>query len=381
MASKKDLRVAWMADIFDELSGVVTDTIELHNQAVKNKILWYPITSYPKELPPFKCFKHIFRVSAGRVYKGTHMYVPDFMEIVIWLKSRGINLIISNTPATIGLTAMAAAAYLRIPWVDIYHTDVDYYLSILSRWYLKPLIRPGLWYVKQYHKRADLIFVRTQEYHDLLVKKGHPPEKLRFYRAGVNLEHFNPKFSKREIWDKYSVDPEKVVVLFVGRITRVKDITYLLDYFRDERPDNAELVMVGHGPDLDEYMGKYGQIENIHFLGKQMGRELQELYASADMYCLPSASETLGKTVLESMASGLAVLVSDQGGPKDYVTEGKEGMIFQAHNYNDFKTKLTEMISDKARLQEMGKESRKSVQPYTDDKLFKSFTDEIVRLI
>jgi len=381
MGAVKDLRVAWLADIFDELSGVVTDTIELHSQAQKSKVPWHPVTCYPKELPPFKCFKHLFKVSAGRVYKGTHVYVPDFMEIVIYLRSKKINLIISNTPATIGLTAMAAARYLGIPWVDIYHTDVEYYLAILSKWYLRPLLRPAMWYVKQYHKRADLIFVRTQKYFDLMVQKGHPPNKIRFYRAGVNLEHFNPKFNRKDIWEKYSVDADKVVVLFVGRITKVKDISYLLDYFKEEEPKNAELVMIGHGPEMEEYLDTYGQIPNIHFLGTQIGRELQELFASADLYVLPSASETLGKTVLEAMSSGVPVLVSSQGGPKDYVTEGESGRVFEAGNYGAFKDAFKALVADKSQLAGMGEAARQAILPYTDDKLFKDFSRHIAELI
>lgn len=376
------LRVAWMADVFDEVSGVMTDTIELYELAKKHQIEWYPITTYGKQLYPFKEFKPLLRLPTGSFYKDTSIFVPDFFEVISFLRQKRINVIVSNTPAAMGLIAMSTAAYLDLPWVDIYHTDIDFYAETLSTGMLKPVInRTGLFFVKQYQKRAESIFVRTQDFYDLMLKKGHSADKLKFYPAGVNAENFHPQYNDKSIWDEYNIDPQKTIAIFVGRITKVKDITYVLNAFREQKYKDAELVLVGDGPEHDEYEKEYGDLANIHFLGIKTGEDLRKIYASADLYVLPSASETLGKTVLESMASGTPVLVSDAGGPKDYVTDKVNGRIFEAGNYASFLSTLNEMLKDKESLARMGEKSRDSVLNHTDVALFKRLLADLFSLV
>lgn len=381
MTDPSQLRVAWFADIFDEVSGVITDTEEMYELAREQKIFWQPVTTYPKPLYPFHCFPHIIKIPTGKFYKDSYNYVPTFARVTQYLRKQKINLVVSNTPGMMGMAAMAAAEYLRLPWVDIYHTDVDFYMDVLSGGLLKPVInRAALMVLKQYQKMADLIFVRTQEYYDLQIKKGHPSKKLRFYPAGVNVDHWNPKYSDRQIWKRYGLNPEEKIVLFVGRITKVKDIHFLLDYFKDQTPQNSKLVLVGGGPELNQYKEQYESSSNITFLGIRRGLELQEIYSSADLYVLPSASETLGKTVLEAMASGTPVLVSDKGGPKDYVQQDESGSIFKAYDYESFSGRINHLLSN-CNLEEMGKKARENSFKNTDKDLFEKFTNDIAELL
>lgn len=377
----KKLRVAWVADIFDEVSGIITDTEEMYALAQEHNYFWQPVTTYKKKLPPFHIFDPILPIPTGSFYKGTSMYVPDFLRVVQFFRANKMNLLISNTPGVMGMLAMAAARYLSIPWVDIYHTDVDYYLNDLGSRLIKPVVKnPALFFLKQYQKRADLIFVRTKEFYDLMVKKGHDERKLRYYPAGVNARYWNPENVDRTIFTQYGIDPEMAVIIFVGRITKVKDIEYLLQYFSQEKPANAVCAIIGGGPEKAIYEKKFAS-DNIKFLGVQRGVQLQKLYASADLYVLPSASETLGKTVLEAMASGTGVVVSDKGGPKDYVMHEKNGLVFKAHDYIAFKKTMDSVLSDRGALTILGKNARESISSHTDEKLFESFTTHIGKLV
>ncbi len=377
-----DLRVAWMADIFDEVSGVITDTIEFYEMAQKKGIPWYPVSTYNKDLYPFYNFSTLVKLPTGSFYKGTNIRVPLFSSIVNYLIKHRVNVIVSNTPAAMGLVAMAAARFLNIPWVDIYHTDVDFYMDTLSSKWIKPFTQsPALFFVKMYQKQADLIFVRTQEYFDLMVKKGHSPDKIRFFPAGVNARVFHPDNQNRDIWRRYGISPEKTIVIFVGRITKVKDIDFVLNAMRTEKYENTELVLIGGGPESEKYQREYAGSKNIHFLGVKTGDELRQLYASSDLYVLPSASETLGKTVLESLASGVPVLVSDKGGPKEYVTHGKNGFIFKAKDESDFVRLFSSLMQDTSQLAKARKNAVSSILDHTDEKLFNTFTGEISRLV
>lgn len=384
----KELRVAWIADIFDEVSGIITDTEEMHRQAQKNNVFWQPVTCYTSPIEPFHVFKPLMRISTDSFYSGTSFYVPNVVNVLAYLIRNKINIIVSNTPGLMGIVAMTSAAYLRLPWVDIYHTDIDYYANSLSGGFFlgNPLIKPifnraGLFYLKQYQKQADLIFVRTKEFHERLTQKGHDPKKLRPYPAGINIEHWNPKFRSREYWRSVGVDPDKRIILFVGRITKVKDIVFLLEFFDKEKPEGCELVLVGSGPEKEEYENKYRGNKQVHFLGVKKGLDLQTIYASADLYVLPSGSETLGKTVLEAMSSGTPVLISNRGGPQEYVAAEKNGCIFKAGDYTSFKNTLLGMLSSPKRMEDLKNNARDSILSFTDKKLFDQFTSHLKSLV
>jgi len=377
----KKLRVAWVVDIFDEVSGIITDTEEMYELAQSQGFFWQPVTTYKQPIKPFHIFDPLLPIPTGSFYKGTSMYVPDFLRVVQFFRKNQVNILVSNTPGVMGMLAMAAAKYLSLPWVDIYHTDVDYYLNDLSNRIVKPFVKnPALFFLKQYQKQADLIFVRTREFYELMLKKGHDEKKLRYYPAGVNARHWSPINDDRAIFTAHGIDPEKTVVIFVGRITKVKDIEYLLRYFVEDKPANAVCAVIGSGPEKEIYEKKYAG-ENVKFLGVQRGIALQKLYASADLYVLPSASETLGKTVLEAMASGTGVVVSDKGGPKDYVKHGENGLVFKAHDYDSFKVAMQDLMADRNRMKQLGENGRASISNHTDEKLFESFTTHIAELI
>lgn len=375
------LRVAWIADIFDEVSGIITDTEEMYQLAQERGYFWQPVTTYKKPIHPFYIFDPILPIPTGSFYKGTSMYVPDFLRVVQFLRANKFNVLVSNTPGVMGMLAMAAAKYLSLPWVDIYHTDIDYYMNDLSGRLVKPFVKnPALFFLKQYQKQADLIFVRTREFYDLMVRKGHDERKLRYYPAGVNARHWNPENADRSVFNEHGIDPEATVVIFVGRITKVKDIEFLLRYFTEQKPHKAVCAVIGGGPEKELYEKKYAG-ENVRFLGVQRGAALQKLYASADLYVLPSASETLGKTVLEAMASGTGVVVSDKGGPKDYVTHGENGLVFSAHNYESFSAAMDSLMNNRELIRKLGSVARASIGNHTDEKLFESFTQHIAALV
>ncbi len=373
-----EFRVAWFADIFDEISGVVTDSVEVYEEALKAGVSWFPVTCYDKKIKPFFVFPSLLKISTNSVYKNSNLYIPNFLSILKFIKKNKINMIVSNTPASMGYTAMIAATFLKLPWVDIYHTDVDFYMNTLIEGRLRYIKNKfALIFLKFYHKRADLIFVRDRDSYELILKRGYAKEKICYYSAGVDQKRFHPKFKDISIWQEFGISPRKKIVLFVGRISKVKDIKFLLDFFKTFSNTEIVLVIVGKGPEYDDYLEEYDQHKNIYFLGIQRGEQLQKIYASADLSVSPSGSETLGKTVLEAMASGTTVLTSNKGGAKDYIQDSVNGKIFKAGDYNNFTTILLDFLSGKYDLEKMGKRAHQSIKPYTMDRLFHNFMDAL----
>ena len=93
-------------------------------------------------------------------------------------------------------------------------------------------------------------------------------------------------------------------------------------------PD-LELVLVGEGPYRTTLHERLRGTKH-RFLGPLTGATLAGAYASADMFCLPSRTETFGQVVLEAAASGLPVVVTDRGGAHESVIADETGLVVPA---------------------------------------------------
>lgn len=161
---------------------------------------------------------------------------------------------------------------------------------------------------------------------------------------GVDIK----KFGKKYYVSDYFGQGDKKVVLFVGRLVEIKGVTYLIQAMRDI---DAMLVIVGDGPlkgSLEEQAKEYGN--KIVFLGSKTHEELRTIYASADIFVMPSittedgAKEGFGLVLLEAMASGLAVVASNSGGIPQIVHDRVNGLLCEEKNVIQLEEKLKQLI-------------------------------------
>jgi glycosyltransferase involved in cell wall biosynthesis len=144
----------------------------------------------------------------------------------------------------------------------------------------------------------------------------------------------------------------KRIVLFLSRVDPIKGLDLLLDGFakiRAARPD-AVLVIAGNGDEaftsrLREQALQLGIQRDIIWAGFLEGKEKLAAFAAADVFVLPSYSENFGVAVVEAMASGLPVIVSDQVGIHCEVAEAKAGLVVQC-DAQEVSDAVVRMLSD-----------------------------------
>jgi glycosyltransferase involved in cell wall biosynthesis len=130
---------------------------------------------------------------------------------------------------------------------------------------------------------------------------------------------FNP-CHRSDVWRERlsGGHPEAPLLLYVGRLAPEKRVEWL--HFILDTLHEARLAIVGDGPSRAALEERFADTPTF-FAGYLRGEALSCAYASADVFCFPSATETFGNVVTEAMASGLPVVAPHSGGPADLVAK------------------------------------------------------------
>jgi glycosyltransferase involved in cell wall biosynthesis len=146
--------------------------------------------------------------------------------------------------------------------------------------------------------------------------------------------------------------------LFAGKFEPVKNVELLLSSFIKLNRQNVHLLLVGNGMNeakLKSQANSSRLAGNIHFLDFKNQTYMPVLYQSADLFCLPSKSETWGLSINEAMACEKTILASDKVGcAADLVKNGQNGAVFRSGEINDLTECLQQLTENKAQLVKFG---------------------------
>lgn len=167
---------------------------------------------------------------------------------------------------------------------------------------------------------------------------------------------------------RYAIPDGRAVILYVGRLDKVKNLPRLLKAFRlvmDEGLD-LQLLMVGDGPmdaELRQQATTLRLEERITFAGKQQGSDLYAHYGLGDALILPSTNELFGATVAEALALGMPVAVSEVASSCTLIRSEEDGYRLNPLDKEDIARALRhlyELIGERR-----GVITRQSLLPYT----------------
>lgn len=208
------------------------------------------------------------------------------------------------------------------------------------------------------------------------------PDRVHVIYNGIDLDEYQPA-SEVTALREYGVDPETPYVLFVGRITRQKGVTHLVDAIRYLTP-GTQVVLCAGAPDTpeiaDEMRAKVAAARRANprvvWIEKMVSKpEAIQLYTHAAVFCCPSVYEPFGIINLEAMACETAVVASATGGIKEVVVEGETGylvpfaadpvtnMPLDADRFaRDLAEKLNALLAQPEQRRKFGKAGRRRVE-------------------
>ncbi len=199
---------------------------------------------------------------------------------------------------------------------------------------------------------------------------------------GIDLAEYQKTTETKALID-YGVDPAVPYVLFVGRITRQKGVTHLVDAI-EYLPQDTQVVLCAGAPDTPEIANelrtKVEEARKHHprivWIEKMVTKsEAIQLYSNARVFCCPSVYEPFGIINLEAMACRAPVVASATGGIKEVVVDGDTGYLvpfeqdpvtsFPTHPEKfarDLAARLNEMLQDPEKCKRFGEAGRRRVE-------------------
>lgn len=198
---------------------------------------------------------------------------------------------------------------------------------------------------------------------DALVERGIERARIRQLPMGVAVPEQVPAFSTR--------DPS--LVAFAGRIVEKKGVGVLIDAFKlvAARRPSARLCIAGGGPDLPRYREQARELgleACVEFLGPVPQARIRELFARAAVAVMPSVTaasgdaEGLGLVMLEAMAGGCPVIVTDLPVVRGVIRPGENGLVFPERDSAALARALEDLLADRDRAARLAQCGRQDVE-------------------
>ena len=207
---------------------------------------------------------------------------------------------------------------------------------------------------------ADRFIAASQFTANSVIYCGREASEIDVVPYGIDTDKFYISKSEEQ--------HQELKMLFVGHIDYQKGVHYLLEAVKRFPPDVLSLDLYGVYNDSSALYKNGNALNNVHFHGFVTPDQLNKIYNSADVFVFPSTNDGYGFVVLEAMACGCPVLVSNNTGACDLVNEGVCGFKFDSGDIDRIAELIRWCIDNKEKLPEMGLKARETVLSYTWDK-------------
>ena len=326
-------------EFVEKLDIVVFSRSGFQKNAISEKVTAFPTNSFSK-------FNYIF--DAYKIGKAL-------------FRQNNYDLIDTQDPFFTGLVGYWLKKKFKKPleihfhgdfWGNAFQSEAGIFQLFLSK------------FIARY---ADGIRVVSQGIKEKLVKKGIAPEKIAVIPTPVDLEKFKafePEKVK-QIKDDYF---NKKIILYAGRLVKVKNLPLLLKAVAMIRNSkhNIILLIIGEGGEKAKLKRKVRRLEiedAVVFISSAPQKDLVNYYHAADVFVLPSFSESLGKVLIEAGAAGCPVVSTETTGARDVVVEGRTGYLVPIGDENAMVEKILKVLRmEESERKEMAKNSQRILE-------------------
>lgn len=248
-----------------------------------------------------------------------------------------------------------------IPYVLQAHGSV---LRIMEKQTLKKIydIFWGYKILKDASRLIAVSNIEVEQYKQL----GVGENRIEVISNGIDIDLFKNLPKPNQFKKKYHIR-EKHIILFLGRIHKIKGIDFLVKSFSKLAKEVDDAILVITGPDdgyrrkaeiLAENLGLY---DKVKFTGRIDGRDKLSAYVDADVLVYPSIFEIFGLVLFEAIMCGTPVIVTEDCGCAELIKEAKAGHLVHYGDVEELKGKMLEALGHSEDCKRMVESGQKHI--------------------
>nr|NLD39761.1 glycosyltransferase family 1 protein [Actinomycetales bacterium] len=348
------MRIAFFTETFlPKIDGVVTRIIRTLEEL--EQLGHEALVFAPGNPPPTHAGARVVRVNSVA-------FKPLYPEARFGLPTVGIassladfrpDIVHAVNPVWIGGYGILASRRRDLPLLASFHTDLPKYTEEMGISWLKPTAE-GI--IRTLHNLAEVNLCTSGPMVERARELG--VRRVDLWPKAVDTRTYRPDRRSEEMRNHLTQGhPQAPLLLYVGRLSREKNLDDLLNPIRQLADIGARLAFVGSGPAREELEQMFAGT-NTFFAGYLSGDDLASAFASADAFAFPSTTETLGFVAMESMASGVPVVGARAGGIPFVIDDGVNGFLVQPHDAQAMTGRLRELLSDRSLRERLGRAAR-----------------------
>lgn len=374
--------VACVGDNLDEVNGIALSLrIMLRELRSKGRQVYIFGTAFHTKPPRRDGPDDSVEMAEGRYsldqagYAASEVALMRIDRFIDFLRRNPVDVIEFQTPGTVSFLCLVVARAAGIKTLSHYRTDILTYSRLLVK------NRLGVWIINTWTvvltRLMGPVIVPSEAYRAKVAEMGIAPKRIHKLPRGVDLSKFHPSKAANGAWQRLGLPGTGLKLLYVGRVSREKNLDAMADIFPSlaARIPGLSLTVVGDGPYRQGLAERFRGRMDVHFTGVVQGEDLAGVFASADILVFPSLTDTFGNSVVEALASGIPCVTSNEGGPREIITDGECGSVFDPRVPGDLEDKVFALASDPERLRSFKAKARERALEFTYDHAAEAFWD------
>ncbi len=308
------------------------------------------------------------------------LFDPKFRKKV---NSLHFDIVHIHAPFNLGNMGTRYAKRHHVPLLATFHSQYkqDFYIRTKSRLFTAFMMHR----IMKVFNRADLSFAVNERTRDLYHNEYGAKVKTLIKHNGTDLKYFSDQQRLAELKAKYGIKADEKVLLFVGRIDKVKNLYFTVDVLKilHEKGFKFRMLFVGSGPDqegLEKKIAKSGFSDSVMFLGRIIERETIAMhYGIADLFVFPSLYDTNSLVQIEAASQKTPTIFIKDSVTSGTVTDGVNG-YFAENDATDFANKIIAIFEEADKYREISENAHDQLYKTWDD-VIKSTYDDYLQII
>ncbi len=326
------MRIGFFTDSFRPYTSGVVRSLELFSReftARGHEVFIfgpdYPLLHCPREERVFR-----FVSIPAPTMPDFALPIPISLNLGSTIRRIGLDIIHAHSPFLLGRLGARAARRYRIPLVFTFHTLYDQYVHYLP-WAENTTGRLVRNVSRDFCNKYCRLVISPSQFVEKYLRNIGVKVDIKTIPTGIDLNEFShadPSWLK----NTYGIGPGEKVLLFVGRLGKEKNVSFLINAVAQASRSisNLHLVMVGSGPlenQLRLLVTELGLSGKVTFTGILPRYKVVHCYAGADLFVFPSLTETQGLVIGEAKTQGLPVVALRAFGAAEMIRNMEDGIL------------------------------------------------------